>query len=31
MAQRKVKYTITAVDRTKAAFDKVSAGLGKIN
>lgn len=30
MAQRKVKYTITAVDRTKAAFDKVSAGLGKL-
>lgn len=27
MAQRKVKYTITAVDRTKAAFDKVGRGL----
>ena len=27
MANKKVKFTLTAVDKTKAAFDKVTKGL----
>ena len=30
MANKNVKFTLTAVDKTKAAFDKVSGGLNKI-